>query len=29
MANENVTTKVVIPCRFSYVHVWEQCFHWG
>lgn len=23
MANENVTTKVVIPCRFSYVHVWE------
>lgn len=23
MANENETTKVVIPCRFSYVHVWE------
>lgn len=23
MANENVTTKVVIPCRFSYIHVWE------
>ena len=23
MANENVTTKVVIPCRFSYVHVWD------
>lgn len=23
MANENVTTKVVIPCRFSYAHVWE------
>lgn len=21
--NENVATKVVIPCRFSYVHVWE------
>ena len=23
MTNENVTTKVVIPCRFSYAHVWE------
>lgn len=23
MANENVSTKVVFPCRFSYVHVWE------
>lgn len=21
--NENQATKVVIPCRFSYVHVWE------
>lgn len=21
--NENVTTKVVFPCRFSYAHVWE------
>lgn len=21
--NENVATKVVIPCRFSYAHVWE------
>lgn len=23
MTNQNVSTKVVIPCRFSYVHVWE------
>lgn len=21
--NENVSTKVIFPCRFSYVHVWE------